>query len=108
MQLRECNVGPSGLIEDAPGLESDQHDDLRLVNKNIPEVAGLEGWCLGGPSAGAHVDNGLSDLEEMFNDDEVVETFNLLQFASALQEAQCCAIQLENEIVKTKRKWLKT
>ena len=43
MQLRECNVGPSGLIEDAPGLESDQDDDPRLVNKNIPEVAGLEG-----------------------------------------------------------------
>ena len=47
------------------------------------------------------------DLEELSNDDEVVETSDLVRFASALQEAQRYAIHLEIENVKTKRKMLK-
>ena len=62
----------------------------------------------GDPNARAHIDDGLSDLEELSNDDEVVETSDLVQFASALQEARRRAICLEIENVKTKRKMLKT
>ena len=78
------------------------------MNENIPEVAGLEDPTPGDLNARAHIDDGLSDLEELSNDDEVVETSDLVQFASALQEAQRHAICLEIENAKTKRKTLKT
>ena len=50
------------------------------MNENIPEVAGLEEPTPGDPNARAHIDNGLSDLEELSNDDEVVETSDLVRF----------------------------
>ena len=78
------------------------------MNENIHEVAGLEDPTPGDPNARAHVDDGLSDLEELLNDDKVVETSNLVQFASVLQEAQRHAIRLEIENAKTKRKTPKT
>ena len=78
------------------------------MNENIPEVAGLEDPTPGDPNARAHVDDGLSDLEELLNDDKVIETSDLVQFASVLQEAQRHAIRLEIKNAKTKRKTPKT
>ena len=40
------------------------------MNENIPEVAGLEDPTPGDLNARAHIDDGLSDLEELSNDDE--------------------------------------
>ena len=78
------------------------------MNENIPEVAGLEDPTPGDPNARAHVGDGLSDLEELSNNDEVIETSDLVRFASALQEAQRRAICLEIENAKMKRKTPKT
>ena len=99
---RDCDTnipGPSSLVRDIPGPDSNQHDELGIVREDTPEILG--------PSLGARVDNGLSDLDESSNE-EVIEISELQQFSWALQEAQQQAILLENEKAKAKQKTPKT
>ena len=99
---RDCDTnipGPSSLVRDIPGPDSDQCDELGIVREDTPEILG--------PSLGACVDDGLSDLDEL-SDEEVIKISKLQQFSWALQEAQRRAILLENEKVKVKQKTLKT
>jgi hypothetical protein len=55
-----------------------------------------------------HIHDGLSDPDESPDDADIVDDSNLRRFASALQEAQCRAVQLESELAKTKRRTPKT
>ena len=99
---RDCDTnipGPSSLVRDILGPDSDQRDELGIVREDTPEILG--------PSLGACVDDGLSDLDKL-SDEEVVEISKLQQFSWALQEAQRRAILLENEKAKAKRKTPKT
>jgi hypothetical protein len=55
-----------------------------------------------------HIHDGLSDPDESPDDADIVDDSDLRQFASALQEAQRRAVQLESELAKTKRRTPKT
>ena len=78
---RDCDTnipGPSSLVRDILRPDSNQRDELGIVREDTPEILG--------PSLGACVDDGLSDLDES-SDEEVVEISELQQFSWALQEA---------------------
>jgi hypothetical protein len=55
-----------------------------------------------------HIHDGLSDPNKSPDDANILDNSDLGQFASALQEAQCHAVQLESEIAKTKCRAPKT
>jgi hypothetical protein len=82
-------------------------------NEDILPGAGQEVEALEGPSLGLDVGtvipDGLSDPDESSDDaDHIVDVSDLQRFASALQEAQHRAVQLESEKAKQKRKTPKT
>ena len=58
---------------------------MRVV---LPEGLSLEGPGLGDLDVSSGVDNGLSDLNELSDDNDVVEISKLEWFSLALQEAQ--------------------
>ncbi|KAN0135556.1 hypothetical protein V8E53_006447 [Lactarius tabidus] len=103
------------LVKNTPGPLEELHNQTdvpRAVDENIPEVHDLEGPSAGDLEAGnlagsmAHDGpcDGLSDSDELLDDTDVINVSDLQQFSSALQEAQCLAIQVEIENVKGKQK----
>jgi hypothetical protein len=107
------------LVKNTPGPLEELHNQTdvpRAVDENIPEVHDLEGPSAGDLDAGnlagsmAHDGpcDGLSDSDELLDDTDVIDVSDLQQFSSALQEAQCLAIQVEIENVKGKQKTPKT
>ena len=78
------------------------------MREDLPEGLSLEGPGLEVLDARSTVEDGLSDRDDLSDDDEVVEISELERFASALQEAQRWAVRLEIEKAKWKRKTPKT
>jgi hypothetical protein len=102
-------VGPTSNLEDScvePLAESScQSDELVAVDMHseyIPEQPEIpEGTSLNLDVGTAVVDSdGLSDPNDLSDDADIIEVSDLKRFASALQEARCCAIQLEGEKAK--------
>ena len=72
------------------------------MREDLPEGLSLEGPGLGVLNARSSVKYGLSDCDDLSDDDEVIEISELEWFASALQEAQHWAVCLEIEKAKWK------
>ena len=99
------SLGP--IVEGSPGPESYQCDELGNENEHIPEVINLEGPRPGLLDPRSGIDNCLSSPDELPDENKFVDTSALERFSFMLREAQCHAIELENEKVKAKRKTLK-
>jgi hypothetical protein len=78
------------------------------MKEDLPEILNSEGPNPLVLDAGSGIFNGLSDPDKSPDDAVIVDASDLQQFASALQEAQCCAVEVEREIAKGKRKTPKT
>jgi hypothetical protein len=73
-----------------------------VVNEDLPEILNLEGPNPLVLDAGSGIFDGLSDPDKSLDDAEIVDASDLQQFASALQEAQRRAVEVEREIAKGK------
>ena len=51
---------------------------------------------------GRAISDGLLDSDELPDDADIIDDSDLRQFASALQDTRCCAVQMENEGMKMK------
>ena len=102
-------IGPgldSTFFEDHLGLESDELVGLDRGDEDLPQA--LRSPSPGGMEAGDMIPDGLSDPDESSDEVEITNDFELQRFASALQDAQQRAIQLEKEQAKQKKKTPKT
>ena len=98
------------MIESDSGPENMQiyeHEQMDTNADGSPEQV----FKCSGPgalNAGTPIPDSLSDPDELPDDADIMDDSNLQQFATALQEAQLCAVQLESEEAAKKRKTLKT
>ena len=102
-------IGPgldSTFFEDHLGLESDELVGLDRGDEDLPQA--LRSPSPGGMEAGDMIPDGLSDPDKSSDEVEITNDFELQRFASALQDAQQRAIQLEKEQAKQKKKTPKT
>ena len=102
-------IGPgldSAFVEDHLGLESDELVGLDWGDEDLHQA--LRSPSPGGMEAGDMIPDGLSNPDESSDEVEITDDSKLQWFASALQDAQQWAIQLEKELAKQKKKTPKT
>ncbi|KAN0139942.1 hypothetical protein V8E53_002247 [Lactarius tabidus] len=107
--LQKANKVPSNLeaatpnlVENTPEPENHQSNIPRVVNEDLPEILNLEGPNPLVLDTGSGIFDGLSDPDKSPDDAKIVDASDLQQFASALQEAQRRAVEVEREIAKGK------